>query len=329
MAILITDDSRVVRLGLARLIAVFYDGEVLLADSGEEAIRILAGRTREDGEEVDLLLIDQVMEGMSGAQTCLALRSKDRWLDLPIIVMTASHDDEVLEDAFRSGANDFILKPPNKVELRARISSLLQLKREMNARKEKERHLEQAQEKLQRLVLHLEQISIRDPLTGIANRRQFDDRLALEWRRTRRNRQPLGILMIDIDFFKKFNDRYGHLEGDRCLCKVALALHNSVHRAGDLCARYGGEEFVILMPDTGIEGAEKVARRCVAKVAAEQIAHEDEPNGIVTVSIGVATVIPENDEKLALLERADDALYVAKESGRNRYWISPDSASAE
>jgi diguanylate cyclase (GGDEF)-like protein/PAS domain S-box-containing protein len=166
----------------------------------------------------------------------------------------------------------------------------------------------------------LRQQSAIDGLTGIANRRSFDAALEEEWGRSRRQGQPLSLIMADIDHFKHYNDQYGHQAGDRCLQQVAQCLKVSLHRAGDLAARYGGEEFAVILPGLGPDAAHAVAEKLRQNVEALGLAH-DSPSGLdrVTVSLGVATVWPAADAGSAdLIARADQALYQAKRGGRNR-----------
>jgi diguanylate cyclase (GGDEF)-like protein len=162
-------------------------------------------------------------------------------------------------------------------------------------------------------------LSITDSLTGLANRRRFDEVLAAEWARARRMTYPLAILMIDVDFFKKFNDHYGHQAGDECLGSIARELQASARRPGDLVARYGGEEFVILLPDTDLVEAHELAETLCRSIASLALPHRQSPYEKVTVSIGVSAAIHEEDMPAQdLLRAADQALYRAKEGGRNR-----------
>jgi len=164
----------------------------------------------------------------------------------------------------------------------------------------------------------LQQEVLRDPLTGIANRRAFDQALELAWRQLMRSQRPLSLLFMDIDHFKAFNDHYGHGEGDRCLARIAGALHGCTHRPGDLVARYGGEEFVAILPDTDAQGALGVAQACHAATAVQAIPHgHSGVSGWVTLSIGVATMVPrQGSTPQELLQAADAMLYAAKAAGR-------------
>lgn len=165
----------------------------------------------------------------------------------------------------------------------------------------------------------LEAWSNQDGLTGVANRRLFDQTLSAEWLRARRGQTPLSLLLLDVDHFKDFNDHYGHVAGDECLLKVARALNRLSARSTDLFARYGGEEFALLLPETPAEAARQLAERCREMVAGLALKHAAVPEGVVTVSVGVATVVPGDDPSpKILIERADRMLYQAKQGGRNR-----------
>lgn len=177
-----------------------------------------------------------------------------------------------------------------------------------------------AEEELVRLQKELEALSLTDGLTGIANRRHFDQRLEAEWHAARRNGQPLSLILLDIDFFKQFNDRYGHVGGDACLVAVARALQGVARRAGDLVARFGGEEFVVLLPGADAAGARMLADAAAAAIAALRIAHEASAvSDYLTASIGVGTATATGaGEPRAFIDAVDRLLYAAKQNGRNR-----------
>jgi len=170
------------------------------------------------------------------------------------------------------------------------------------------------------LQKEMEELSFRDGLTGVANRRRFDAIIELEWSNARRNRQPLSLLMMDIDYFKQYNDRYGHLEGDACLKRVARILNSAATRARDLLARFGGEEFVLVLPETDETAAGKLAARCRELILAERIPHESSPIGsALTISVGAGTMIPGHDDALRpFIDAVDKRLYQAKQQGRDR-----------
>ena len=175
------------------------------------------------------------------------------------------------------------------------------------------------EEKLLGLQRELEELSYKDGLTGVANRRRFDAIVEIEWDNARRNKQPLSLVMLDIDYFKQYNDYYGHLEGDQCLKLVARILGTAATRARDFVARFGGEEFVLVLPETDEGAARKIAERCRELIAQAQIAHAQSGIGTtLSVSLGVNTVIPvHGDELLPFIETVDKRLYLAKQRGRN------------
>ncbi|WP_296895502.1 GGDEF domain-containing protein [Thiobacillus sp.] len=175
------------------------------------------------------------------------------------------------------------------------------------------------EEQLVILQKELEALSFKDGLTGVANRRMFDSILEVEWAHARRNNQPLSVIMLDIDYFKQYNDCYGHIEGDACLKRVAQTLNSAATRARDLFARFGGEEFVLVLPGTDEGSAAKIAERCRSLIFKEQIPHAQSPvSQILTVSLGVGTIIPSHqDDPLAFVETVDKRLYQAKQHGRN------------
>ncbi len=191
-----------------------------------------------------------------------------------------------------------------------------------------ERKVADRTEALAAANLRLESLSITDPLTGLANRRRFDEVFEAEWLRSLRTVCPIAAAMVDIDHFKLYNDRYGHLAGDACLQSVAATLKESVRQDVDLVARYGGEEFAIILPGTGLEAAASIVERARAAVAALREPHEGSSHGIVTVSIGIAAVVPQEvSGSELLLTQADGALYNAKRGGRNRVSSTPDAAA--
>ncbi len=244
-----------------------------------------------------LILLDLMMENIDGFQVIRELKQNLETADIPVIVITGSHEsrDETL--CLRLGAVDYITKPYNPDIVRARVHTHVELKRQKEL---------------------LKVLSYQDGLTGISNRRHFDDTLIREHRRCLRAGSRLSALMIDIDFFKKYNDIYGHLTGDDCLKLVAKTMQSMLHRSNDLLARYGGEEFICLLPDTDLEGAEKVAEDFRKAVMEQMIPHESGIDGVVTISIGVVSGNPtEGVDARKFLLQADQCLYQAKISGRN------------
>ena len=195
----------------------------------------------------------------------------------------------------------------------------LRLRRAQAHEAELIRLVEERTSQLQQANEHLQRLSYRDSLTNIANRRHFEEILEVEWRRAFRARTPISLLMLDIDYFKDYNDSFGHRAGDACLTRVAKVLDDSVQRAGDLVARYGGEEFAAVLAGTDVAGAVEVAERLRAAVEQLGIEKGGDPTGVVTLSVGVACGIPGDvASSEALLSAADHALYEAKRAGRNR-----------
>lgn len=177
-----------------------------------------------------------------------------------------------------------------------------------------------AEQKLLDLQKELEALSYKDGLTGVANRRMFDSVMDMEWSNARRSGQPLSLIMLDIDYFKQYNDHYGHLQGDQCLKQIGRVLTVAATRSRDFVARFGGEEFVLVLPETDAASAAKIAERCRSLLFKEQIPHANSPaSQILSASIGVGTIVPTHaDESGAFIEAVDRLLYRAKENGRNR-----------
>lgn len=330
MSILIIDDSLVSRTFIGDLLNEVGYKDLILCDSAEEAYQTIGFDDPEQTEtELDLVLLDINLPGKSGIEACRELSGHAVFGDVPIIVISGIDVLEGLDAAFSAGATDYITKPPSHTELLARVRSALRLKSEMNRRKAREQDLLVLNERLAEANLELERLSVTDSLTGLANRRSFNEYLSREWLREQRQQQPFSVIMIDIDHFKKYNDYYGHLKGDVCLQKVSLALQGALCRATDLLARYGGEEFVAILPNTDIEGAKELATAFHARVRELEIPHQASPVApIVTISIGVTCAIPSQQlTPYQLVDLADKALYKAKQGGRNQSVIEPASSS--
>jgi len=325
MGILIVDDSPDDRLLLQSILESARYGEIFIAESARSAFNILGMDGGGSGSHaVDLILMDIIMAELNGIEAVRQIKAVEHLRDIPIIMVTIKTEPVDLQLAFAAGAIDFICKPINKMELLTRVRSVLRLVHEINRRKERENELLEVMRQLEEANDMLLRLSRLDGLTGITNRRQFDDFLDQEWRRAIREALPLSLIMLDVDGFKDYNDHFGHQAGDECLKKIADALHRSLNRPGDQVARYGGDEFVMVLPGTPITGARQVAETMREKIQSLEMAHA--PSGtyqFVTISLGVATLLPSRDSPPAvLITAADRALYQAKQDGRNRVSVA-------
>lgn len=266
-----------------------------------------------------VILQDLVMPNIDGFGLIKAYRDEEALRHVPVIVLSAKEDPKLKAHGFAVGANDYLVKLPDKLELLARVRYHSNAHISRLQRDQAFRFLRESQKQLADANIELQKLAALDSLTGIANRRRFDDTMRTEWQRGQRERQPLSLLMCDIDLFKQYNDTYGHLSGDLCLKKAAAVLTEHLKRPADLAARYGGEEFAIILPDTPPAGALVVAEECARHLERMQIAHSASPYGVVTMSVGVATVLPTPESTVEeLIARADRALYAAKHGGRNQ-----------
>ncbi|MBV6751949.1 diguanylate cyclase [Pseudomonas chlororaphis] len=267
--------------------------DIFMAANGEQALKIC------QAELPDLILLDVVMEDIDGHEVCRRLKADPLTSTIPIIFITAQNQaaDEVI--ALGLGAVDFIIKPINSVIVRARVRTHLTLK-------------------LQGDLLRAN--ALLDGLTGVGNRRKFDDDLLTNWRQCLRDKVPMSLILLDIDYFKRYNDRYGHQSGDSCLKLVAKTIPESLRRPHDKVARYGGEEFACILPKTKLEDAVRIAESILGRIRALDIEHLDsEVDRVITASSGVATLLPSlGGGPEALLAAADVQLYEAKRGGRAR-----------
>lgn len=264
-------------------------------------------------EHPDLILLDIILPDRDGYEVARQIRLLEppgEWT--PIIFLSSMNKDKDIEMGIAAGGDDYLLKPINEIVLAAKIRAMQRIIQMRQSLIVLTRKLDNANQELKRLT------SL-DGLTGIPNRRHFDEMLAREWRRAMRQGEELSILMCDIDFFKHYNDTFGHQSGDACLCQISQVLVNSMERGGDFLARYGGEEFVAVLPGTTLEGASFIAAQMRQAICQLDIPHPDTPFGKVTASFGVSSAVamPETDP-LKVVGAADSALYKAKEAGRNR-----------
>ena len=293
--VLIVDDAPSNLAILTETLRAEFD--VRIASSGIQALRLV------DESPPDLILLDIVMPDMDGYEVCRRLKARAATRNIPIIFLTAKGDvsDETMGLAL--GAVDYIVKPVSVPIVQARVRTHVELKRRGDL---------------------LETLSMRDGLTGIANRRRFDDCLGRAWRQSMRSATPLALIMADIDCFKAYNDTYGHMAGDECLKAVARTLTGALKRPGDLAARFGGEEFVMVLEDTDIGGALHLAETMRAAVEALGLEHAgssvpQSSTKVLTITLGAASTVPTPAfTPEALLCLADRKLYEAKQAGRNR-----------
>ncbi len=289
--ILVVDDEHLNRTVLSGLLKAEHT--VIVAKNGEQALARLKSDSR-----IDLVLLDVMMPGISGYDVLRWLKNADGTRDIPVIFVTALTSTEDEERGLKLGAADYVVKPFHPAVVRARVENHLRFVR-------------------QRKIL--EELVGRDGLTEIDNRRRFDEVLDREWRRSRRTGHPLSLAMIDVDYFKAYNDAYGHAVGDRALKSVAQALTGALNRPADMVARYGGEEFAVLMPETDVDGAGSLAECLRLEVQSLDIPHGHSPvTNHLSVSIGGATMVCTGEDPMDLVHQADSMLYRAKQDGRNR-----------
>ncbi len=290
---------------------------ILIVDDVPDNIRVLSRMLAEEGHQLsaatggrealelvescrpDLILLDIMMPEMDGYEVCEVLRANPLLSGIPVIFITALADAEDETRGLSMGAVDYITKPFKEAIVRLRVRTHLELKRQRDL---------------------LDRLCRLDGLTGIPNRRDFDEQLDREWRRATRGQESLAAAMIDIDHFKGYNDTYGHPAGDACLRQVAAILAEGLNRGGDFVARYGGEEFICLFIGVGAKGLDAVGEKLRASVEALRIPHvASTVSPWVTVSVGAAICRPTADmAPSVLVEAADAELFTAKRAGRNR-----------
>jgi diguanylate cyclase (GGDEF)-like protein len=291
--ILVVDDESSNLAVLNKILSPKYT--VLTAKSGETALK----RIDEASPKPDLVMLDVEMPGLDGFEVLERLRANPVTKDIPVIIISGLSGENDEEKGLFLGAVDYIAKPFKATIVLARVNTHIRLLNQLRT---------------------IENLGMVDPLTSIPNRRSFDSRMDLEWRRCMREQKPISFLMLDVDRFKGYNDTYGHPQGDVLLKTIAKIFVGAARRPADLAARIGGEEFGVLLPDTPLENALYIAERLRAEVEAVRLATAD---GKVitqtTVSVGVATAYPVNGSKIEdFIAVADKNLYYAKNTGRNK-----------
>ncbi|MDX1978404.1 MAG: diguanylate cyclase [Pseudanabaenaceae cyanobacterium bins.68] len=348
-AILVVDDNDSNRELLYRHLLRHGYGKILLSEGGRQALEMISH------QPVDLVMLDIQMPDLNGYEVLHYLKSYDHLAKIPVIMISAVDDIHSVVRCIELGADDYLAKPFNHVLLEARVSACLERKRledynqwqkkelaEANQRfsianhkleeinhqlSETNRILQQERRELEEANHKLGQIANLDGLTGIPNRRYFDQVLARELLLSWQNREHFSLIMFDIDYFKQFNDTYGHLAGDDCLRRVAKLTNQTVHRPRDQVARYGGEEFVVVLPGTGGSGAVAIAEKIRLGIQNLQIPHSgSKVSNYVTVSLGVHTLcLTEPVSADQMISTADQALYLSKLS-RNSTTLIPADA---
>lgn len=306
LKVMLVEDSKVTMKALCNYLGRMGISNPLTAVTGHDAIEIFR-KNRPDIILLDALLPD--IDGFDIAKQLRDMEKEDEWT--AIIFLTSMAKDEDLARGIEAGGDDYLMKPISEVVLKAKIRAMRRLV-------EMQRSLVKVTQELDAANKELQRLSTTDGLTGIANRRFFDELVVREWRRCTRMKQPISLVMIDVDHFKKYNDTYGHQAGDECLKAVAEQVARATPRASDLAARYGGEEFVLVLGETSIDGAKWLANLIRQHVSDLKLPHIASNLQHVTISCGAASVIPHDDMPLeTLLKAADSALYVAKSQGRN------------
>lgn len=315
---LLVDDQPIIGEAVRRMCAPHADVEfsfVSDAATAQEAARAF---------RPTVILQDLVMPGADGFALLQAYREDPALCDVPVIMLSSMEEALVKANGFALGANDYLVKLPDQVELLARIRHHSRGYISAKQRDAAFSLLRASRQELTRVNEELRKLVALDGLTGIGNRRRFDDALAMEWQRSRRHDTPLALVLCDVDHFKLYNDQFGHPAGDLCLKRVAAVLNGQLKRPADLAARYGGEEFALLLPQTGLDGALRLAEACRAGLEALALPHPETQHGLVTMSMGVACLTArDGNSAQALIDAADAALYKAKRNGRNKVTAAP------
>ena len=316
--ILIVDDLKENHLVME---SVLIDPEldIIKAMSGEEALSLCLEH------DFAVIFMDVQMPGMDGFETAELLRSIEKTKLIPIIFVTAiSKEQKSIFKGYEVGAIDYLPKPIDPIILRSKARVFKEMYQQRQIIEKQVLELEERLNELSKVQIekdHLESLSMLDSLTNLYNRRGLDKYYQMHWGNCLRYQIPCAVIMIDIDDFKQYNDNYGHTRGDEILRQVAEILKASIYRAEDFVGRYGGEEFMVVMPNVGLRGAERVAQRMMDNIQLAKIPHRySQVDQIVTVSLGVAAVVPASGmPAVELVEIADKQLYAAKHNGKNQY----------
>lgn len=289
--VLVVDDDEISAILITNILSPFADVEYLC--ESQDAI------AKCTSFKPDLIILDVNMPVISGLELCREIKNDPAIAHIPVMFATASIEHETQKACWEAGGADFIVKPILAMTLIHRAKNLL-----MNELR----------------VQFLRDISFRDSLTGLCNRHYLNTEVVNTLKSTARECGSFGVIVLDIDFFKGYNDRYGHIAGDHCLRDVAHAIVKAIHRPSDMAVRFGGEEFIVLLPKTDRRGVELVTKRIVGAIEALGIQHAGSEKGVVTISAGYSVIKPSQQTKLDdLINQADLALFDAKESGRNTF----------
>jgi two-component system, chemotaxis family, response regulator WspR len=312
--VLLVDDQMMIGEAVRRALAKEPNVEFRYCNDPNDAVKVA------EEWKPTVILQDLVMPGVDGLTLVRRYRGTPATQSIPIVVLSTKEEPTVKSEAFSLGASDYLIKLPDAIELIARVRHHSKAYINQVQRDEAYRALHESQRKLIEINHELQRLTNVDGLTGLSNRRYFNDYSGPQWKLAIREKAPIAILMIDVDNFKKYNDTYGHLAGDEVLKSVGAAMLRSFSRPTDLPARFGGEEFVVLLPATPNDSLLTLGDRLRANVEELKIPHAaSQVCGHVTVSVGGAATIPNpEDTLLALVEVADQALYEAKNSGKNR-----------
>ncbi|SAL32936.1 response regulator receiver modulated diguanylate cyclase [Caballeronia sordidicola] len=311
--VLLVDDQTIVAEAVRRMLVDQPRLDFHYCANPEDALRV-AQATRPT-----VILQDLVMPGVDGLTLVRQYRGHEATRDIPIIVLSTKDEPRIKSAAFAAGANDYLVKLPDSIELIARIRYHSRSYLNLLQRDDAYRALRQSQQKLLETNLELQRLTNSDGLTGLSNRRCLDDYMSAEWKRAARDKSSLGFLMIDVDNFKSYNDTYGHVAGDDVLKLVARAIESCLNRPADLAARFGGEEFAVVLPSTLATGLRVLGEKIRMAVEALAVPHTGSLAKCVTISVGGVTQVPQPGENVKqLIEAADLALYRAKRDGRNR-----------
>ena len=300
--ILIVDDDQ----DMGKLLEVYLKKlpevkKINFSDTAQKTYEILNLSDPKTDARVDLIILDIILGEENGIEICRNLKKHPGYKEVPVIMITAQKDEKYLKKAFEAGAMDYLKKPIKKIEFMARIKSAIRLRKEIKARIEREKRLIELSKELKKANQKLEKMALVDGLTGISNRRLFDQKIEEELKRAKRKQSTLSLIMIDIDNFKEYNDTYGHQQGDQCLKKIAKILDKNTKRAADFAARYGGEEFVVILPETVKDGALKIAEDIRKEIMNLELEHKKSSTAAyVTVSLGASSISTkkEIDQKL-------------------------------